>query len=69
MQYVNENDWAEFRRRYPRAEAFLIGCSLRGELAYLRSESAAGRLNDWRRARLAELEASEVWWSGERAAG
>ena len=57
LGFVQGEDWAEFARRFPSAESFLIGRSLLGQLRYLRRESAAGRANDWQRNRLEELEA------------
>lgn len=62
LQYLTTDDWQEFQRRFPSAEAFLIHRSLIGEVKWLREEIArpasideAGRRR-WITERLKSLE-------------
>lgn len=68
-RYLTSSDWRQIRQRYPAAMSFMVGASLRGELAELRrSKKRAKRYflarltppvdvwNPTREARLAELE-------------
>ena len=62
LTYITPDDWQEFQRRFPSAEAFLIHRSLVGEVKWLRVEIArpaypeeAGRRR-WITERLKELE-------------
>ena len=70
IRNISGEDWARFAKLFPRAQSFLVGASLRGELAELRrGRERATRYeeqyalpfpvdvwNDTREARLAELE-------------
>jgi hypothetical protein len=62
LQYLTSDDWQEFQRRFPSAEAFLLHRSLIGEVKWLQFEIArpaypeeAGRRR-WITERLKELE-------------
>jgi hypothetical protein len=62
IQYLTPDDWQEFQRRFPSAEAFLLRRSLVGEVKALRTEIARPASIDnavrrgWITERLKELE-------------
>ena len=57
--YVTATEWTEFEQQFPRAEAFLRGKNLHGELRYLRWRKDPLTVTE--AFRLAELEVWECW--------
>jgi len=54
---LTNQDWQEVEKRYPDAAAFIRNADLRNEYKYLKASdlNTGHNLNDWQRARLAEL--------------
>ena len=53
---ITHKDWAEFKKRYPAAESFLLNASMINEREYLRRERDECPLMTWKKRRLEELD-------------
>lgn len=56
MQYMYEEDWAEFNEKFPGAAGFIRERTLWNELGHLRAGMEFGGLSIWQTKRLSELE-------------
>ena len=56
IDLITYEDWAEFKKRYPDAYAFLENASLISEREDLRREQAERLINGWKAQRLEELD-------------
>ena len=55
-EFIHGDDWEEFSKAFPAADAWLIQRNLEGEYRHLLEMQKAGFITFWQRRRLLELE-------------
>jgi uncharacterized protein YueI len=63
IAYLDDDDWAHFKKTYPDAARYLLGTSLARERIYLYLSKLKTR-TPWQQLRLEELEKAYEWTAG-----